>query len=148
MITKTVYIASDHAGFSVKALLAEKLIQIGLEICDLGPTSEDRVDYPDFADLVSESLRKTPGSLGLLVCGSGQGMAMRANKYSHVRAALCWNEESAKLSRQHNDANVLCVGARLIGKDQLLKTVEAFFKSEFEGGRHQGRVQKISFPVG
>jgi len=144
MTNKTVYIASDHAGFPAKAVLAEKLINMGFELCDLGPTSEDRVDYPDFADLVSQSIKETPGSLGLLICGSGQGMAMRANKYTHIRAALCWNSESAKLSRQHNDANVLCMGARLLSEDQLLEILESFFREDFEGGRHQGRVEKIS----
>ena len=147
MTSKTVYIASDHAGFPVKAVLLEKLISLGTEVCDLGPASTAPVDYPDFADLVCQSLKETPGSFGLLICGSGQGMAMRANKYNHVRAALCWNVESAKLSRQHNDANILCVGARLLEETQLLAIVESFFKQEFEGGRHQNRVNKISAAI-
>lgn len=143
----TVFIASDHAGFPAKALITERLQAMSLEVHDMGPTSEDRVDYPDFADEVCHKLKLHPESIGVLICGSGQGMAMRANKYRHIRAALCWDKESAELSRLHNQANVLCVGARLLPENELLEIVETFFKTEFEGGRHQGRVDKISAPL-
>ncbi len=140
----TVFIASDHAGFPVKDLIAKKLKDLQLEVQDMGPSSDDRVDYPDFADKVCHKLKLHPESIGVLICGSGQGMAMRANKYRHIRAALCWNQESTQLARQHNNANVMCLASRLVEKDQLLEIVETFFKTEFEGGRHQKRVEKIS----
>lgn len=144
MDDQTVFIASDHAGFPVKSLIAKKLQELQMTVHDLGPNTEDRVDYPDFADQVCHKLKLHPESFGLLICGSGQGMAMRANKFRHIRAALCWNKESAALSRQHNKANILCLGARLLEKDQILQIVETFFTTEFEGGRHQVRVDKIS----
>lgn len=139
-----VYIASDHAGFPRKALAIEKLATLGFQIEDLGPQNDERVDYPDYADLLAHKLITHPESLGLLICGSGQGMAMRANKYPHIRAGLCWSSESAELSRQHNNANVLCLGARLLAEDVFLQCIESFFSTEFEGGRHQNRVDKLS----
>lgn len=142
MSKPVVYLASDHAGFSVKADVLEHLKTLGLQIEDLGPASDERVDYPDFADEVAKRVQGS--SFGVLICGSGQGMAMRANKYPHIRAALCWDETSAKLARQHNDANVLCFGARLIEKPMILKMITSFFEAQFEGGRHQNRVEKIS----
>lgn len=141
---KKIYVGSDHAGYPSKALLVTRLKELGFEVDDLGPDSDSRVDYPDFADKVCLKLKEEPSAMGLLICGSGQGMAMRANKYSFIRAALCWNEESAKLSRQHNDANILCLGARLVDEALQLKILECFFKEDFEGGRHQARVEKIS----
>lgn len=146
MSPKRVFLASDHAGFPIKDLCAQKLKELEIEVIDLGPQSADRVDYPDFADEVCQKVISEK-AFGLLVCGSGQGMAMRANKYSQIRAALCWTPESAELSRQHNDANVLCVGARLLEKQTILNILETFFKTDFEGGRHENRVRKISKPV-
>ncbi|MBY0384583.1 ribose 5-phosphate isomerase B [bacterium] len=141
-----IFIASDHAGFSVKQKVVEFLSKT-YSVVDLGPTNEDRTDYPDYADKVIAEIKKDlTNSLGVLICGSGQGMAMRANKYSFIRAALCWNEESAKLSRLHNDANVLCLGARLLDEKIIFNIVMSFFSSQFEGGRHADRVQKISKP--
>ena len=141
-----IFIASDHAGFSVKQKIVETFKE-KYTLIDLGPTNEDRVDYPDYADkAIAEIKNDLNNSLAILICGSGQGMAMRANKYPFIRAALCWNQESAKLSRQHNDANVLCLGARLLEDTVLFATIDAFLKATFEGGRHADRVQKISKP--
>lgn len=157
---RRVYLASDHAGHDLKEKIKRELIlkssQLKLEVEDLGPFDTDSVDYPDFADLVSRKIHgfqliptadepiPLPAEVGILVCGSGQGMAMRANKYPHIRAALCWNEESAKLSREHNDANVLCLGSRLVGHDLALHIVELFLTTAFAGGRHTRRVMKMS----
>ena len=145
----TLYIASDHAGFSLK----DTLVSIGWDelkidkVQDLGPPSEDRVDYPDFADSLCQKLKNSDTDFGLLICGSGQGMAMRANKYSHIRAALCWDEESAKLAREHNNANVLCVGARLLSEEKIRSIIKTFFTTDFAGGRHAARVEKIGSPT-
>lgn len=140
----TIFIASDHAGYSVKQKVVEFLSK-KYSVIDLGPANEDRIDYPDYADKVIAEIKKDlTNSMGILICGSGQGMSMRANKYPFIRAALCWNEESAKLSRQHNDANVLCLGARLLDETTIVNVVMSFFSSEFEGGRHTDRVKKIS----
>jgi ribose 5-phosphate isomerase B len=139
-----VYIASDHAGFSRKQELISSMKN--MEFVDLGPGSDDRVDYPDFANKVCEKVL-SEGTPGILICGSGQGMAMRANKFKGIRAALCWSTEVAQLSRQHNDANILCLGARLIDLKATEDIVQAFFNTAFEGGRHQGRVEKISSPI-
>lgn len=144
MSQKTVYIASDHAGYPIKEFVITELKELGCVVKDLGPSSDDRVDYPDFADKVCTELQGQMSAAGVLICGSGQGMAMRANKYLNIRAALCWDRESASLSRQHNDANVLCLGARLLEKSTIQETLQAFVQTEFEGGRHQNRVQKIS----
>lgn len=143
-LKKKLLIASDHGGFHLKKYLIEQRPDI--EWIDLGPASDDRVDYPDFADLVAGRVNAGE-DMGVLVCGSGQGMAIRANKYPQVRAALCWNEELAQLSRGHNNANILCLGERVIEKDMALKILDVFLSSEFEGGRHSDRVQKISQPV-
>jgi ribose 5-phosphate isomerase B len=141
-----IYIAADHAGFLIKEKVIAFLRKQN-EVIDLGPKNEDRTDYPDYADKVVLELKKDPTALGILLCGSGQGMAMRANKYAFIRAALCWNAESAKLSRAHNDANVLCLGARLLPEDDLFSAITAFLATPFEGGRHADRVQKLNHPV-
>ncbi len=135
-------LGSDHAGFEVKEQILTFLKNH--EIINLGCSNTQRVDYPDFANLVCSSILRNEADLGILVCGSGQGMAMRANKFQNIRAALCWNEESAKLSRNHNNANVLCLGARLLSIDEIKQIIDVFLKSEFEGGRHQGRTEKIN----
>jgi ribose 5-phosphate isomerase B len=141
-----IYIAADHAGFLIKEKVIAFLKKQN-EVIDLGPKNEDRIDYPDYADKLVLELKKNSEAMGILICGSGQGMAMRANKYSFIRAALCWNAESAKLSRAHNDANVLCLGARLLPEDDLFSAITAFFATPFEGGRHADRVQKLNHPV-
>lgn len=147
-----IFIASDHAGFAMKQKVVNFLENNfsnthSFEVFDLGPQSEERTDYPDHADKVIFEIKKNPMSIGVLLCGSGQGMAMRANKYAFIRAALCWNEESAQLARAHNDANVLCLGARLLPENDLFAALKAFVSTPFEGGRHADRVKKLSNPV-
>jgi ribose 5-phosphate isomerase B len=139
--TREVHIASDHAGFDLKEQIKKALPHISW--VDHGPVDASRVDYPDFADLVAKAVKSKPEACGLLLCGSGQGMAMRANRHNGVRAALAWNEDSARLSREHNNANVLCLGARLIPMELALKLIEVFLSTSFAGGRHLDRVAKI-----
>jgi ribose 5-phosphate isomerase B len=142
-----ILIASDHAGFELKQKFIERFSKMGqgkYEMIDIGPESADRVDYPDYVDKLVQAGRGEKNIMGVLICGSGQGMSMRANKYPEIRAALCWNEDSAKLSRQHNDANVLCLGSRLITEEMAFKIFEIFTTMPFEGGRHADRVKKIS----
>jgi ribose 5-phosphate isomerase B len=140
-----VLIASDHAGVDLKAALVEALPDIDWE--DLGPLAKDSVDYPDFADKVAQRVQRDPSLRGVLICGSGQGMAMRANKYANVRAALVWNDDVARLSRQHNDANVLVLPGRFVSAPEGAGFVRLFLGTAFEGGRHAARVQKISRSV-
>ena len=137
-----VFIACDHGGFALKDHLIKNFPKI--QWLDLGTNSDDRVDYPDYATQLCEKLKDNPQARGVLVCGSGQGMAMRANKYPHIRAALVWSEDSARLAREHNDANVLCLGARLLDFDLAEELFTLFLETNFEGGRHTGRVEKIS----
>ena len=148
---KTVVIASDHAGFPLKKRFIEKFKDI--EWVDLGPENENSVDYPDFAEKLTRYLSEkgvpAPNSneippLGVLICGSGQGMAMKANRDPRIRAALCWSPEVATLARAHNNANVLCLGARVLDHDLCEKILSQFLSTPFEGGRHAGRVQKLS----
>jgi ribose 5-phosphate isomerase B len=142
-----ILIASDHAGFETKQKVIAKYKQ-QFTFVDMGPSTDERTDYPDFADKVVRELLKNPSdTFGVLICGSGQGMAMRANKYQDIRAALCWNGESAKLSRAHNDANILCLGGRLLDFATLCEAFESFVGATFEGGRHADRVKKVSSPV-
>lgn len=140
-----VYIASDHAGFELKEKIIEHFSEdsdLNYELIDLGPKNDDRVDYPDFAAKLSQMIRST--DKGILVCGSGQGVCMTANKFPHIRAALCTSEELAELSRAHNDANVLCIGSRTAEEKLNIKIVNKFMTTEFEGGRHQARVDKMT----
>ncbi|HIV49096.1 ribose 5-phosphate isomerase B [uncultured Helicobacter sp.] len=138
-----VFIASDHAGFGLKEFVKEILSKLGLEVCDLGAYSQDRVDYPDFAQKLCESVLATPESRGVLICGSGIGMSIAANRFSGIRAALCTDSYLAKMARLHNDANVLCMGERVIGQGEAEEIVMQFFGVEFEGGRHLDRVRKL-----
>lgn len=140
-----VLIASDHAGIDLKTELKKNLPQIEWE--DLGPQSKDSVDYPDFADKVASLIQRDPSRRGVLICGSGQGMVMRANKYSNVRAALVWMDEIAKLARQHNDANILSLPARFISLEEAARFVNLFLATPFEGGRHAARVEKVGRPT-
>ncbi|HEV2763058.1 MAG TPA: ribose 5-phosphate isomerase B [Pyrinomonadaceae bacterium] len=137
-------LASDHAGYAEKERLKPLLEEMGVEFEDLGSVSEESVDYPDYARLVAERVASGGAEQGLLVCGSGTGMAIAANKVPGVRAAVAWSEETAQLARRHNDANVLAVGARVTPADEIPKIVRAWFGARFEGGRHAGRVAKIS----
>jgi len=143
LMSKKFYIATDHAGYAVKAYVKELITDLGHEIVDLGPDSADRVDYPDFAKKVTEAVIADPGSFGILICGTGIGMSIAANKVSGIRAALCHDHYTATLTRQHNDANVLCFGERVVGKGVIEEIVEAFASTEFEGGRHATRIGKI-----
>ncbi|CAN5826817.1 ribose 5-phosphate isomerase B [soil metagenome] len=137
-------LASDHAGFAEKERLKPLLSDLGIEFEDFGTTSEESVDYPDFAVLVAQAVADGRVQQGLLVCGSGTGMAITANKVPGVRAAVAWSDETARLARQHNDANVLAIGARTTLLSDIPKIVRAWFSSDFEGGRHTDRVKKIS----
>ena len=137
-------LASDHAGYAEKERLKALLSDLGIEFEDLGTASEASVDYPDYARAVAEQVADGRVEQGLLVCGSGTGMAITANKVPGVRAAVAWSEEIARLARQHNDANVLAIGARTTPPDDIPKIVRAWFATEFEGGRHAARVAKIS----
>ena len=136
-------LASDHAGYVEKERLKPLLTDLGLEVEDLGTVSEESVDYPDYAALVAERVARGEASQGVLVCGSGTGMAIAANKVQGVRAAVAWSEETARLARQHNDANVLALGARTTPPEEIPKIVRAWFSTAFDGGRHGGRVEKI-----
>lgn len=140
-------IASDHAGFELKELLKKNMPEIPW--VDLGPSNADRVDYPDYADRLAErliALGKESGTRGVLICGSGQGMAIRANRHRGVRAALVWNQDTTRLAREHNDANVICLGARFIAPALAKELINIFLSTGFEGGRHTGRVEKIEKP--
>jgi ribose 5-phosphate isomerase B len=136
-------LASDHAGFEEKERLKPLLNELGIEFDDLGPASEESVDYPDYARRVADEVSHRRVDQGLLVCGSGTGMAMAANKVPGVRAAVAWSDETARLARQHNDANVLAVGARTKSLDDIPTIVRAWFATKFDGGRHARRVEKI-----
>ncbi len=140
---KKFYIATDHAGYAVKEYVKEIVGELGYEIVDLGPQNADRVDYPDFAKKCTEAVLADKGSFGILICGTGIGMSIAANKVAGIRAALCHDHYTAKLTRQHNDANVLCFGERVVGKGVIADIVEAFATTEFEGGRHAVRVAKL-----
>lgn len=149
---KKIVIASDHAGYALKKILIANLTKDFLslkasafDIQDLGTDSEDSVDYPDFSKAVCKEIEKANDSkvIGLLICGSGQGMAMSANKHKNIRAALCWTENIARLSRQHNNANVLCLSSREVDQDLNYKILKAFLTTSFEGGRHQARLDKF-----
>ena len=139
-----VAIASDHAGVELKALVKGELEGLGFAVNDLGTQGTNSVDYPDFADAVAAALAEKKASQGVLICGTGIGISMAANRHRHVRAALCHDATSARLSRQHNDANVLALGARLIGPEAARDCVRMFFSTAFEGGRHQRRLDKLS----
>lgn len=136
-------LASDHAGYAEKERLKTVLTELGVDFDDLGPASADSVDYPDYARKVAEQVAQGRAEQGLLVCGSGTGMAITANKVHGVRAAVAWSEETARLARQHNDANVLALGARTTPPAEIPKIVRAWFGTDFEGGRHAARVAKI-----
>ena len=136
-------LASDHAGYAEKERLKTVLSDLGVEFDDLGTKSEESVDYPDYARAVAEQVADGRVEQGLLVCGSGTGMAITANKVPGVRAAVAWSEEIARLARQHNDANVLAIGARTTPAAEIPNIVRAWFSTEFEGGRHADRVNKI-----
>jgi ribose 5-phosphate isomerase B len=136
-------IGSDHAGFEAKDAIVKQVGELGHQVQDLGVNSPDSVDYPEYAHIVAAKVADGQAELGILVCGSGIGMSIAANKVSGVRAALCGGEYAARMSRQHNDANILCLGARVTGADLIESMVRIFLATSFEGGRHQVRVDKM-----
>ena len=144
---KRIYLASDHAGTLLKDQICEQLAKTGYEVKDLGANGSKSVDYPDFAASLAEAMLQDEGAKGILVCGSGIGISIAANRFSHIRAALVTDVTAARLSRQHNDANVLALGERLTGIATALDCVDAFLTTDFEGGRHQRRVDKLSSPL-
>ena len=137
-------VGADHAGFRLKQLLADRLRALGHEVFDLGTMSEERVDYPDFAVAVARSVAGGEAELGVLVCGSGVGVSIAANKVGGIRAATVHDFTSARLAREHNDANIVCLGARFLGEQVAIDALDAFLGATFEGGRHVDRVAKIS----
>lgn len=136
-------IGADHAGFEVKEMIIGFLKEKKIECHDFGTYSNDSVDYPDFAHPVASAVENKTYNLGILICGSGQGVNITANKHQGIRAALCWNSEIAALSRQHNDANILSIPGRFLKDEEIIKMVEVFINTLFEGGRHANRTQKI-----
>jgi len=139
----TFYIGTDHAGIELKDWTVELLKSKGFEVVDFGPFSKDRVDYPDYAHKVARAVIENSGTQGILICGSGIGMSMAANKHHGIRAALCHDAYTAMVAREHNDANILCFGERIVGKGVAESIIDAWLANSFEGGRHVQRVEKI-----
>lgn len=144
MAQESIAIAADHAGAALKAVLIELLGELGFRALDLGTDGAESVDYPDFADALAAALKDGQASRGVLVCGTGIGISIAANRHSHLRAALCRDTTDARLSRQHNDANVLALGARTTGVETAGDCLRVFLDTPFEGGRHQRRIDKMS----
>ncbi len=142
-IFKKISLASDHAGFALKEIIKKKLIKNKVKVLDFGPFNKQKVDYPDYAKKVARNISSKKTNMGILVCGSGTGMAMSANKLRKIRAAVCYNSVSTRLSRTHNNANILALGSRLTNKREALKLVNIFLSTKFEGGRHLRRIKKI-----
>lgn len=144
MVTNVkIVVGSDHAGFELKQIIIEHLSERNMNYVDFGTNCLDSVDYPDYAKKVAEEVNSKDLIMGILVCGSGQGMAMTANRFKNVRAAICHNSDVAKVTRQHNDANVLCLGSRYINISEAIKCVDVFLSTDFEGERHLKRINKI-----
>ena len=144
MVTNVkIVVGSDHAGFELKQNIIEHLSERNMNYVDFGTNCLDSVDYPDYAKKVAEEVNSKDLIMGILVCGSGQGMAMTANRFKNVRAAICHNSDVAKVTRQHNDANVLCLGSRFIDMSEAIKCVDVFLSTDFEGERHLKRINKI-----
>lgn len=140
---KNIAIAADHAGFEYKELIKEHL-KSSYKVQDFGTFSKDSVDYPDFVHPAASSVENGDNVFGILICGSGEGVSITANKHQNIRCALCWEVDIAKLSRQHNNANMIAIPARFVSEKLALEMIDAFLETEFEGGRHQNRVNKIS----
>ena len=140
---KKIFISSDHAGYNLKENIKVFLKKKKYNFIDLGPKNNNRVDYPEYAHEVAKKVKKNNNYRGILVCGSGIGMNITANKHKNIRAAQCYNRKSAKLSRLHNDANIITLGSRLLSKKNALNCISIFLKTKFEGGRHQKRIKKI-----
>ena len=142
-LSKKICIASDHGGFNLKESIKDFLIKKNISIIDLGPYKNKTVDYPDFAKRLANRIKAKKSDVGILICGSGTGMAISANKIKTIRAAVCYNVKSTRLSRQHNNANIIALGARLIKKNLSIKLIDTFLKTKFKGGRHLKRIKKI-----
>ena len=140
---KKISISSDHAGFKLKEKIKQNLKNKKISVLDLGPKTDSSVDYPDFAKRVARNVASKKSNIGILVCGSGTGMAMSANKFKKIRAAVCYNKASTSLSRKHNNANIIALGSRLTKKSVALKLVNIFLSTKFEGGRHIRRIKKV-----
>jgi ribose 5-phosphate isomerase B len=140
---KSIFISSDHAGFKLKEAIKSYLSKRKLTFRDLGPYNDNKVDYPDFAHNLARRVKASNNNVGILVCGSGMGMSMAANRHKNIRAAQCFNLKSTKLSRLHNDANIITLGSRLLTKKKALRYVGVFLNTKFEGGRHSKRIKKI-----
>jgi len=140
---KTIFIASDHAGYKLKKSIKIYLDKKNIKYSDLGPEDHGRVDYPDYAHKVAKKVKTGKNKIGILICGSGMGMNIAANRHKNIRAAQCFNLKSTKLSRLHNDANIITLGSRLLTKNNALKCVSTFLNTKFEGGRHTKRIKKI-----
>ena len=138
-----IFISSDHAGFKLKEDIKLFLKRKKYKFIDLGPKNNDRVDYPDYAHAVAKKVKNNKNFRGILVCGSGMGMVMTANRHKNIRAAQCYNEKSTKLSRLHNDSNIITLGSRLVSKKNALNCIAIFLKTKFDGGRHLIRIKKI-----
>lgn len=147
MTMKTIAIASDHGGFEMKTILKEELVGRGLSALDLGTDGPSSVDYPDFAAAVAKAIREGRAEAGVLICGSGIGISIAANRYPEVRAALVHDAYTARMARRHNDANVLCMGGRVLGIEVAKDCLAQFLDTEFEGGRHAARVAKLGNPT-
>ena len=143
LLFKKISLASDHAGYLLKEVIKKKLIKNKIKVFDLGPKTKDSVDYPDYAKKVARNISSRKTNMGILVCGSGTGMAMSANKFRKIRAAVCYNSVSTRLSRTHNNANILAIGSRLTKQKEAIKLVNIFLSTKFEGGRHLRRIKKI-----
>jgi ribose 5-phosphate isomerase B len=140
---KKIFISSDHAGFKLKEEIKSHLSKKKISFKDMGPFNNDRVDYPDYAHKVARKVKTNKNNVGILVCGSGMGMNIAANRHKNIRAAQCFNLKSTKLSRLHNDANIITLGSRLLNKKLALNCVNTFLNTKFEGGRHIKRIKKI-----
>ena len=140
---KKIFISSDHAGFKLKEEIKSLLSKKKISFLDIGPHNDNRVDYPDFAHKVARRVKANKNNIGILVCGSGMGMNIAANRHKNIRAAQCFNLKSTKLSRLHNDANIITLGSRMLSKKLALSCVIAFLNTKFEGGRHLKRIKKI-----
>jgi ribose 5-phosphate isomerase B len=144
MMPKTIVLGADHAGFEQKEAVKNFLLEKGYLVLDKGTHTTESVDYPDFIHPVAKAIEEGDAALGIIFCGSGNGVAMTANKHAHIRAALAWLVELAELARQHNDANVLSIPSRYVSTELAIQMVDAFLNTDFEGGRHQRRVDKIA----
>ena len=138
-----ILIGNDHAGYSLKLSIIKNL-EDKYEFFDKGSYSNESVDYPDYASIIAKEIISEKGDLGILICGTGNGVCMTANKFKGIRAVICWNEEIAKLAKQHNNANIICIPSRFIKVEEAIKIIESFILEKFEGGRHERRIKKIN----